>query len=96
MADERRKGSYTYPNTSDDPDRTNVLKNRWGIETHSELRVKEYSATGVRMQEIAEGDGPKGNFDKAHLKAIHGYIFRMCTNGPVIRATKVPSLRVNA
>lgn len=33
MADERPKGSYTYPNTSDDPHRTNVLKNRWGIET---------------------------------------------------------------
>lgn len=28
------------------------------------------------MQEIAEGDGPKGNFDNAHLKAIHGYIFQ--------------------
>lgn len=52
MADERPKGSYTYPNTSDDPDRTNVLKNRWGIETHSELRVKEYRATAVRMAEI--------------------------------------------
>ncbi|WDZ82060.1 Fic family protein (plasmid) [Ensifer adhaerens] len=76
MADDRPKGSYTYPTTSDDPDRTNVLKNRWGIETHSELRVKEYRATAVRMQEIAEGDGPKGNFDKAHLKAIHGYIFQ--------------------
>ncbi|MEY9199381.1 fido (protein-threonine AMPylation protein) [Sinorhizobium fredii] len=76
MADERPKGSYTYPNTSDDPDRTNVLKNRWGIETHSELRVKEYRATAVRMAEIAEGDGPKGNFDKAHLKAIHGYVFQ--------------------
>nr|WP_234834382.1 hypothetical protein [Sinorhizobium meliloti] len=76
MADERSKGSYTYPNTSDDPDRTNVLKNRWGIETHSELRVREYRATAVRMAEIAEGDGPKGNFDKAHLKAIHGYIFQ--------------------
>lgn len=76
MADERPKGSYTYPNTSDDPDRTNVLKNRWGIETHSELRVKEYRATAVRMQEIAEGDGPQGNFDKAHLKAIHRYIFQ--------------------
>lgn len=31
MADERPKGSYTYPNTSDDPDRTNVLKNRWEL-----------------------------------------------------------------
>lgn len=76
MAEERPKGSYTYPNISDDPDRKDVLKNRWGIETHSELRVKEYRATAVRMLEIAEGDGPQGNFDKAHLKAIHGYIFQ--------------------
>lgn len=76
MADERPKGSYTYPNTSDDPDRTNVLKNRWGIESHSELRVKVYRATAVRLEEIAGGDGPRGNFDKAHLKAIHGYIFQ--------------------
>lgn len=76
MADERPKGSYTFPNTSDYADRTNVLKNRWGIETHSKLRVKEYRATAMRMAEIAEGDGPKGNFDKAHLKAVHGYIFQ--------------------
>lgn len=96
MADECPKGSYTYPNTSDDPDRTNVLKIRWGIEAHSELRVKDYRATAVRMAEIAEGDGPKGNLDKAHLKAIHGYIFRMCANGPVIRATKVQSSRDSA
>lgn len=52
MADERPKGSSTYPNTSDDPDRTNALKNRWGIETHSGLRVKEYRANAVRMQEM--------------------------------------------
>lgn len=76
MAEERPKGSYTYPNLSGDPDRIDVLKNRWGVETLSELRVKEYRATAVRMLEIAEGDGPKGNFDKAHLKAIHGYIFQ--------------------
>ncbi len=38
--------------------------------------MKEYRATAVRMAEIAEGDGPKGNFDKAHLEAIHGYIFQ--------------------
>ena len=76
MAEEYPKGSYTYPNLSGDPDRIDVLKNRWGVETLSELRVKEYRATAVRMLEIAEGDGPKGNFDKAHLKAIHGYIFQ--------------------
>ena len=38
--------------------------------------MKEYRATAVRLQEIAEGDVPQGNFDKAHLEAIHGYIFQ--------------------
>lgn len=76
MADECPKGSYTYPNTSDDPDRRDVLRNRWAIESGSELRMREYRATAVRLQEIAEGDGPKGNFDKAHLKAVHRYIFQ--------------------
>ncbi len=70
------KGSYCYPNTSDDLDRKDVLRNRFGLETHSALRVEEYRATAVRMAEIAEGDGPKGNFDKDHLKALHAYIFQ--------------------
>ena len=65
-----------YPNTSDDPDRTDVLRNKFGIESNSELRTEEYRATAFRMAEIAEGDGPSGQFDKAHLKAIHGYIFQ--------------------
>ncbi len=91
MADQHPKGSYTYPITSDDPDRTNVLKNRWGIETHSELRVKEYRATAVRM-EMAR----KAISTKLTGRRFTATFFRMSTNGPVIRATKVPSLRGSA
>ncbi|MER9202923.1 Fic family protein [Mesorhizobium sp. M0933] len=76
MSESPAKGSYFYPNTSDDPDRADVLRNRFGIETHSELRIEEYRATAFRMAEIAEGDGPQGKFDKAHIKAIHGHIFQ--------------------
>ena len=60
MSDERAKGSYLYPNTSDDPDRIDVLRNKFGIQSNSELRTEEYRATAFRMAEIAEGDGPRG------------------------------------
>lgn len=76
MAEPETKGSYTYPNVSDDPNRKDVLRNKFGIQSHKELRVEEYRATAFRMAEIAEGDGPKGGFDQNHLKAIHGYIFQ--------------------
>lgn len=69
-------GSYTYPNVSDDEDRKDVLRNKFDIRTHSELRIEEYRATEARIMQIAEGDGPKGSFDKEHLKAIHGFIFQ--------------------
>ncbi|TIS88473.1 Fic family protein [Mesorhizobium sp.] len=75
-SDDIPKGSYFYPNTSDDPDRTDVLRNKFGIRSHSELRTEEYRATAFRMAEIAEGDGPQGRFDKEHLKAVHGHIFQ--------------------
>ncbi len=75
-AETEPKGSYTYPNISDDPDRRDVLRNKLGIRSHKELRVEEYRATAFRMAEIAEGDGPKGAFDAQHLKAIHGHIFQ--------------------
>lgn len=76
MTETGGKGSYFYPNDSNDPDRIDVLRNKFGIRSHSELRVEEYRATAFRMAEIAEGDGPAGNFDKAHLKAIHKHIFQ--------------------
>ncbi|RUW06504.1 Fic family protein [Mesorhizobium sp. M1A.F.Ca.IN.020.03.1.1] len=75
-SDDTPKGSYFYPNTSDDPDRTDVLRNKFGIRSHSELRTEEYRAAAFRMAEIAEGDGPQGRFDKEHLKAVHGHIFQ--------------------
>ncbi|MEY9534706.1 cell filamentation protein [Sinorhizobium fredii] len=76
LANEQPKGSYTYPDVSGDPDRTGVLRNKLSLTTHSELRVAEYALTNIRQIEIAEGRGPNGKFDEAHLKAIHGYIFQ--------------------
>jgi cell filamentation protein len=76
MAERQSQGFYTYPNLSADPDRTDVLRNKYGIRSHKELRIEEYRATAFRMVEIAEGDGPQGCFDKEHLKAVHGHIFQ--------------------
>ncbi len=76
MADEQARGSYTYPDVPGDPDRTGVLRNKFSLTTHSDLRTAEYAMTHVRQMQIAEGRGPTGNFDKEHLKAIHGFIFQ--------------------
>lgn len=67
---------YCYPNPSGDPDKERVLRNKFGITSSSELRQEEYRATAIRIQEIRMGDGPKGDFDADHLKALHGYIFQ--------------------
>ncbi|TIP10616.1 MAG: cell filamentation protein Fic [Mesorhizobium sp.] len=75
MADDS-SGSYTYPNTFDDPDRQNVLRNKFGIRSNSELRKAEYRVTAHRITEIVAGHGPTGNFDQTHLKAIHAHIFQ--------------------
>lgn len=76
MSQDDRKGSYTYPGVEGDADRTGVLRNRFGLTRHSELRPAEYAMTHIRMTEIAEGRGPRGDFDKAHLKALHHHIFQ--------------------
>jgi len=76
LTDEQARGSYTYPDVTGDPDRTGVLRNKFGLSTHSDLRTAEYAMTHGRQMQIAEGRGPAGNFDKEHLKAIHGYIFQ--------------------
>ncbi|MDF3181204.1 cell filamentation protein Fic, partial [Mesorhizobium sp. P17.1] len=75
MADDS-SGSYTYPNTSDDPDRQDVLRNKFGIRSNSELRKAEYRVTAHRITEMVAGHGPTGNFDQTHLKAIHAHIFQ--------------------
>ena len=74
--DYEAKGSYTYPNTSEDEDYKDVLKNKLNIRSYSELREAEYAITDSRITELAEGKGPTGNHDAAHLKALHGYIFQ--------------------
>ncbi|MCT8268564.1 Fic family protein [Afifella sp. JA880] len=69
------KGSYTYPTEIDDDDHRDVLKNKFGVRTHSELREREYPATFERQVRMRLGEGPTGNFDEAHLKAVHRFLF---------------------
>jgi len=66
---------YSYPNTSNEGDRRDVLRNKLGIETNSDLAVAEYRITSDRRIDIERGQGPPGNFDAAHLKAIHKHLF---------------------
>lgn len=75
MADNSER-SYTYPNESDDPDRRDVLRNRLGIQSQAQLRAAEYELTRFRQTEMNEGGGPRGSFDGAHLKSIHGFLFQ--------------------
>lgn len=66
---------YSYPNTSNEGDRRDVLRNKLGIETNSDLAVAEFRITSDRRIDIERGQGPPGNFDAAHLKAIHKHLF---------------------
>ena len=59
---------YTYPGTT-------VLRNKFGIQDHSELELAEYEASWARRQQIAEG-AVAGNFDLAHLQALHHWLFQ--------------------
>jgi len=61
--------NYTYHSTS-------VLKNKLGLIDGDQLDKVEGRLVRVRCSEIDEGNGPKGNFDVAHLKAIHHYLFQ--------------------
>lgn len=69
-------GSYTYPDHATDKDRQGVLRNKFALTRHSQLRPIEYRATDKRLRELNEGQGPNGKLDAAHLKAIHGHIFQ--------------------
>jgi cell filamentation protein len=76
MSELRSNGSYTYPNTNDNPDNKDVLRNKFGLNSQSALRTAEYAATDRRLTEIYQGKGPAGKFDKAHLKALHRHVFQ--------------------
>lgn len=54
---------------------TGVLKNRLGITAESELEEAEATFASVRSYELAEKPLP-GNFDLAHLQAMHRYLFQ--------------------
>lgn len=59
-------GDYTYP-----PDYT-VLRNKLGLRDAAELELFERRLV---MQRIAQG-APSGDFDLAHLRAIHRHLFQ--------------------
>ena len=54
---------------------TGVLKNKWGIMDAGELREQEYQVTRIRLLELQTKPIP-GEFDLAHLKAIHKHVFQ--------------------
>lgn len=52
-----------------------VLINKAGIQDQQKLDVFERGASGLRLAELK--DNPiQGNFDLAHMQAIHGHIFK--------------------
>jgi cell filamentation protein, protein adenylyltransferase len=52
-----------------------VLKNRFGIRDAAQLEVAEADLAAERSRELSLKP-LKGNFDLAHLQAIHHYLFR--------------------
>lgn len=60
--------AYTYPGT-------NVLKNKADIRDMKALQQFERGVTAIRLQELRERP-IKGNFDLAHLQAIHKHVFK--------------------
>lgn len=60
---------YTYPGTD-------TVKNKLGTKTHDELEKQEARFLAARAYQIETGEGPSGQFDAAHLKALHGYLFQ--------------------
>lgn len=59
---------YCYPNSE-------VLKNKLHITDKNDLFEAEKRLTAIRLKELQEKP-LKGNFDFAHLKKIHKYIFQ--------------------
>lgn len=59
---------YVWPGSS-------VLRNRLGLRSQGELAEAEYALTLQRRLEL-ESDPIRGNFDLAHLCAIHRHLFQ--------------------
>jgi cell filamentation protein len=61
--------NYTYPGTD-------TVKNIFGISEHAELERVEAALVKARYVEMSTGLGPVGQFDAAHIKGIHEYLFQ--------------------
>jgi cell filamentation protein len=64
------------PNYTYSADLNSAVKNKLGATTFDQLEQREGKFIFARMAEIEMGAGPKGNFDAAHLKALHRHIFQ--------------------
>lgn len=61
--------NYIYPDTG-------ILKNKFNVSDGAKFRRLEARFVAARRAEIAAGFGPKGQFDAAHLKAIHRHLYQ--------------------
>ncbi len=53
-----------------------TVKNKLGAASHDELEKLETEPVRYRIFQLEFGFGPKGQFDAAHLKAIHQHLFQ--------------------
>jgi len=53
-----------------------TLKNKLGATNHEELEAAETDFVARRLLQIRNGQGPTGNFDAEHIKAIHRHLFQ--------------------
>lgn len=74
--DFRTANDFVWPGTE-------ILRNKLGLCDVVELERVERALTYGRLVELRATRPVTGRFDLAHLQAIHGYVSRMSTNGPV-------------
>jgi hypothetical protein len=53
-----------------------TVKNKLGATDHDELEAKKADYVSNRLLQFELGHGPAGQFDAAHLKAIHHHLFQ--------------------
>jgi cell filamentation protein len=53
-----------------------TLKNKLGKANYEELQAAETEWVVLRLLQLQLGNGPTGNFDAEHLKAIHRHLFQ--------------------
>ena len=53
-----------------------TVKNKLGATSHADLEAIESDYVGNRLLQFELGHGPSGQFDAAHLKAIHRHLFQ--------------------